>query len=130
MIAGEIRREEGSLVYSFDLKFPDHEGIEHVQIDARTGHVVCLDYAVERDKRGDFVVTGPDHLVSLVRASFATARATADTVVAKGHVVGCRLRVQQSREVYVFDIDIGEEHSLRHVSIDANTGAVVSGPAS
>jgi uncharacterized membrane protein YkoI len=130
MVAGEIRRDDDRLVYSFDLKFPDHHGIEHVQIDAHTGQVLCLDYTVELDHRGNFIVTGPENLVSLVMASFAIARATAESAAESGHVVGWRLRVSQSGEVYVFDIDVGEGHSIEHVSIDAITGEVISGPAS
>jgi uncharacterized membrane protein YkoI len=129
MVAGEIRREEDRLVYSFDLKFKGHQGVEHVQIDALTGQVLCLEYTVERDHQGNFIVEGPDDLVSLVKASFATAHAAAEAVSHGGHVVGWRLRVQQSREIYVFDIDVGAGHSLEHVSIDANSGAVVAGPS-
>jgi len=129
IIAAEIRREESRLAYVFDMKFDGNSGTDRVKIDALTGKVLCLDYAVERDHAGDYIITGPDELMSLVKASFAEARATAEAALQGGRVVGCRLIIQQSREYFMFDIDVGAGGSLEHVSIDAQTGAVISAPA-
>ena len=36
----ELEHEHGKLVYSFDLKVPNHAGIEEIQVDANSGKVV------------------------------------------------------------------------------------------
>jgi uncharacterized membrane protein YkoI len=38
--AGEIEREGGKLIYSFDMKVPGKAGIDEVNIDAMTGKLV------------------------------------------------------------------------------------------
>lgn len=38
--AGEIEREGGRLIYSFDMKVPAKSGIDEVNIDAMTGKLV------------------------------------------------------------------------------------------
>jgi len=38
--SGEIEREGGKLIYSFDIKVPKKKGVEEVNIDAMTGMVV------------------------------------------------------------------------------------------
>ncbi|KPJ84280.1 MAG: hypothetical protein AMS18_17000, partial [Gemmatimonas sp. SG8_17] len=48
--------------------------------------------------------------------------------VEDGHVVCSRLRVEGSRQVYVFDIEIGKDATVERVLIDAYSGAVI-GPA-
>jgi uncharacterized membrane protein YkoI len=39
--AGEIEREGGKLIYSFDMKTPGRSGIDEVNIDAMTGKVLA-----------------------------------------------------------------------------------------
>jgi uncharacterized membrane protein YkoI len=43
MKSGEIEREDGRLVYSFDLVVTGKKGIEEVQVDALTGRVVSVE---------------------------------------------------------------------------------------
>lgn len=38
--SGEIEREKGRLIYSFDIEVPGKAGIEEINVDARTGAVV------------------------------------------------------------------------------------------
>ena len=38
--AGELEREDGKLIYSFEIKVPGKSGIEEVNVDALTGAVV------------------------------------------------------------------------------------------
>jgi uncharacterized membrane protein YkoI len=38
--AGEIEREGGKLIYSFDMKVPNKSGIDEVNIDGMTGKLV------------------------------------------------------------------------------------------
>ena len=38
--AAEIERENGKLIYSFDFRTPGRSGIDEVNVDAMTGHLV------------------------------------------------------------------------------------------
>lgn len=126
LVAAEIRRRGDRLVYFFNLKFPDREGHEQVQVDAATGQVCCIEYSVERNPRRHLAITAPSALVSLVKLSFEAAREAASATVEHGHVLGCKLRVEQAKTVYVFDLDVGDAHALKQALIDANTGAVIA----
>ena len=42
--AGELERENGKLIYSFELKVPGKSGIEEVNVDAMTGAVVAHEH--------------------------------------------------------------------------------------
>ena len=42
--AQEIEEEGGKLIYSFDLKVAGKAGIEEVNVDAKTGHLVNLEH--------------------------------------------------------------------------------------
>ena len=44
MKSGEIEKENGKLVYSFDLVVAGKKGIEEVQVDAFTGQVVAVEH--------------------------------------------------------------------------------------
>ena len=39
---GELEREHGRLVYSFDVLVPHRKGVQEVQVDARSGKVVSV----------------------------------------------------------------------------------------
>lgn len=44
MKEGEIEKEHGKLVYSFDLAVAGKSGIDEVQVDAKTGKVVSVEH--------------------------------------------------------------------------------------
>jgi uncharacterized membrane protein YkoI len=39
---GELEKEHGRLVYSFDVLVPHRKGVDEVQVDARSGRVVSV----------------------------------------------------------------------------------------
>jgi len=39
--SAEIERENGKLIWSFDVKVPGKSGVEEVNVDAMTGHIVA-----------------------------------------------------------------------------------------
>jgi hypothetical protein len=39
---GELEKEHGKLVYSFDVVVPNRQGVDEVQVDARSGKVVSV----------------------------------------------------------------------------------------
>ncbi len=126
IVIAAIAQKGNRLVYSFDLKLSERDGIENVQIDAATGQIICIEYSLEQNPNHHLVVTAPPELVTMVKASFLAARDAADATDENGRVVGSKLRVEQSKEVYIFDMVIGGESTPRQVLIDPATRAVVS----
>jgi uncharacterized membrane protein YkoI len=51
--AGEIEREGGKLIYSFDMKVPGKSGIDEVNIDAMTGTLVSKQHETPKDERAE-----------------------------------------------------------------------------
>ena len=51
--AGEIEREGGMLIYSFDMKVPGKSGIDEVNIDAMTGKLVSHQHETPKDERAE-----------------------------------------------------------------------------
>ena len=51
--AGEIEREGGKLIYSFDMKTPGKSGIDEVNIDAMTGTLVAKQHETPKDERAE-----------------------------------------------------------------------------
>ena len=51
--AGEIEREGGKLIYSFDMKVAGKTGIDEVNIDAMTGKLVSHQHETPKDERAE-----------------------------------------------------------------------------
>ena len=51
--AGEIEREGGKLIYSFDMKVPGKTGIDEVNIDAMTSKLVSHQHETPKDERAE-----------------------------------------------------------------------------
>lgn len=51
--AGEIEREGGKLIYSFDMKVPHKSGIDEVNIDAMTGQLVSNQHETPSAERAE-----------------------------------------------------------------------------
>ena len=50
---GEIEREGGKLIYSFDMKVPGKSGIDEVNIDAMTGKLVSHQHETPKDEKAE-----------------------------------------------------------------------------
>lgn len=50
MKSGEIEKDDGRLVYSFDLVVAGKSGIDEVQVDAVTGKVVAVEHESPEDE--------------------------------------------------------------------------------
>jgi uncharacterized membrane protein YkoI len=50
---GEIEREGGKLIYSFDMKTQGKAGIDEVNIDAMTGTVIGNNHETPKDERAE-----------------------------------------------------------------------------
>ena len=51
--AGEIEREGGKLIYSFDMKVANKSGIDEVNIDAMTGKLVSKQHETPKDEKAE-----------------------------------------------------------------------------
>ena len=51
--AGEIEREGGKLIYSFDMKVPGKSGIDEVNIDAMTKQLVSHQHETPKAERAE-----------------------------------------------------------------------------
>ena len=60
MTSGELEKEHGKLVFSFDLAVAGKPGIEEVQVDAVSGAIVSVEHesAEEEAKEADLAVEG------------------------------------------------------------------------
>jgi uncharacterized membrane protein YkoI len=51
--SGEIEREGGKLIYSFDIKVPKKSGVEEVNVDAMTGTVVKKEHESAKAEKAE-----------------------------------------------------------------------------
>ena len=49
--SGEIEREGGKLIYSFDIKVPGKSGIEEVNVDAMTGGLIAHEHETPKAEK-------------------------------------------------------------------------------
>lgn len=49
--SSEIERENGKLIYSFDIKVPHKSGIEEINVDAMTGEVIAHQHETPKSER-------------------------------------------------------------------------------
>jgi uncharacterized iron-regulated membrane protein len=49
--AVELEKENGKLIYSFDIVVPKKSGVEEVAVDAVTGKVVAMHHETAKDER-------------------------------------------------------------------------------
>jgi uncharacterized membrane protein YkoI len=53
--SGELEREHGKLIYSFDIKVAGKSGIEEVNVDAITGAVVAHEHETPKAEKAEAV---------------------------------------------------------------------------
>jgi uncharacterized membrane protein YkoI len=51
--SGEIEREGGKLIYSFDMKVAGKSGIDEVNIDAMTGTLIANQHETPKDEKAE-----------------------------------------------------------------------------
>jgi uncharacterized membrane protein YkoI len=51
--SGELEREHGTLIWSFDIAKPDTRAINEVQVDAKTGKVVSVKTETAKDQAAE-----------------------------------------------------------------------------
>lgn len=59
--SGEIERENGKLIYSFDMKVPGKSGVEEVNVDAMTGGVVAHEHETAKAEKAEAKMEAKEH---------------------------------------------------------------------
>lgn len=59
--SGEIERENGKLIYSFDMKVPGKSGVEEVNVDAMTGGVVAKEHETAKQEKAEAKMEAKEH---------------------------------------------------------------------
>lgn len=59
--SGEIEREGGKLIYSFDIKVPGKSGIEEVNVDAMTGGLVAHEHETPKAEKKEAAAEAKEH---------------------------------------------------------------------
>ena len=129
----ELEKEDGKLIYSYDLKVAGKEGIEEVQIDGITGAMVshvhespadeAKEAAAETDEASE---AGQAALAKQATITETAARATALKAVPGGAFSKMELEMEDGLLVYSYDITITGKEGVEEVKINAKTGKLVS----
>src|SRR5258705_12432761 len=51
--SGELEREGGKLIYSFDIRVPNKSGIEEANVDAMTGGLVANEHETPKQEKSE-----------------------------------------------------------------------------
>jgi uncharacterized membrane protein YkoI len=65
----ELEREKGTLLYSFDIKVPGKSGIEEVQVDAITGHMIAHEHETPAMEKKEAVAEAKEHAAAKKKAA-------------------------------------------------------------
>ena len=117
----ELEREDGKLIYSFDLTLPGKSGIEEVAVDAITGAMIEHTHESPADEKKE----AQADLAKEARISLEAATATALKEVPGATVKSHELEREKGKLIYSFDMKIAGTSGIEEVNIDAMTGAVI-----
>jgi uncharacterized membrane protein YkoI len=131
--AVELEKENGKLIYSYDLKVAGKNGIEEVQIDALTGKMVSHAHEAPADSAKEAAEeaeeaspAGQAALAKEAKIGESAARATALKAVPGGTFSKVELEKEDSLLVYSYDITIAGKVGVEEVKVDAKTGKMIS----
>ncbi len=132
--SAELEREDGTLVYSFDLAVAGKDGIEEVLVDAATGKVVSVEHegpaaeAAEAAREHQGLKVKEERAGMLAQAKITPAQAlrAARARVPHSTVKSAELEREDGRLVYSFDLVVPGGEGVEEVWVDATTGKVLS----
>ena len=113
--SGELEKEHGKWIYSFDLK--SGKEIREVWVDPNTGAVLQNEVESAREEKAEAAAEKPHFPVTMERA-----RAAALKAVPGGTIMSGELEKEQGKWIYSFDVKNGDE--IREVWVDPKTGAI------
>lgn len=129
----ELEREDGKLIYSFDLKIAGKSGTEEVTVDAMTGAMIATQHESPEDEAKENAaeakakpkVESQAALAKEAKVSLADATATALKTVPGATVKGHELERENGKLIWSFEMKIAGKAGIEEVNVDALTGAVV-----
>lgn len=131
--AHELEREDGKLIYSFDIKVAGKSGIDEVAVDAMTGamitktHETPEDEAKEKaaDAKAKPKVESQAALAKEAKVTLAAATATALKAVPGSAVKAKELEREDGKLIYSFEMKTAGKAGIDEVNVDAMTGEIV-----
>jgi uncharacterized membrane protein YkoI len=114
---GELEKEKGKLIWSFDLTTPDTKDITEVGVDAITGDVISVEKEAAEEQ-----TKGKEERVSLSQLS-EPARAAVEKVTAGGTIEQMTKEVEKGKIVYDVESTVDGKH-VEFLIADAD-GAVL-----
>ena len=132
--SAELEREDGKLVYSFDLVVAGKDGVEEVLVDAATGKVVSVEHegpaaeAAEGARERSGLPVKEEHAGMLAQAKVTPEQAlkAARARVPHSTVKSAGLEREEGQLVYSFDLAVPGREGVEEVWVDATTGKVLS----
>jgi uncharacterized membrane protein YkoI len=149
----EIEREDGLLIFTFDIKVEGEKGIREVHLDAATGALLTVENEggveaaeaepaeaaeneaeeMEEEEAEEQETAKWDGKVQeeapglLAKAKITTEQAARNALakVPGGVVTGGEIEMAEERLVYSFDIRVAGQEGITEVWVDALTGEVV-----
>lgn len=129
----ELERENGKLIYSFDVKVAGKSGIDEVAVDALTGAMIEKAHESPQDEAKEAAADAKPKakeasqaaLAKEAKVSLAAATATAMAKVPGAKVQGHELERENGKLIYSFELKIAGKPGIEEVNVDAITGAVV-----
>ena len=122
---GELEKEKGKLIWSFDITTPDTKDITEVGVDAITGDVISVEKESAEGEAKEAIEKQPKE--KEVRVSPAQlsepARATVEKVTAGGKIEQMTKEVEKGKTVYDVEAVVDGKH-LEFLIADAD-GAVL-----
>ncbi|MEO5824992.1 MAG: PepSY domain-containing protein [Gemmatimonadales bacterium] len=128
----ELEREDGKLIWSFDIAVAGKSGIEEVHIDAKTGVMVGKEHETPAEEKAEAAEDAEEaeeseaELMKGAKISEAVARATALRAVPGGVVKKRELENENGKLIWSFDIAVAGKRGIQEVHIDAKTGVMLS----
>ena len=117
----ELEREDGKLIYSFDIKLAGKSGIEEVAVDAMSGAMIEHAHESPADEKKE----AQADLAKEARISLEAATATALKEVPGATVKSHELEREKGKLIYSFDMKIAGKSGIEEVNVDAMTGATI-----
>ncbi len=109
---GELEKEKGKLIWSFDVTTPDTKDITEVNVDAITGDVVSVEKEAAKSKAREAAgEEGKDKEVTVSLAQLSEpARATVEKVTAGGKIEQMTKEIEKGKTVYDIEAEMDGKH--------------------
>lgn len=130
--SSELERENGKLIYSFDIREAARHDVTEVNIDAMNGGLVAISHenakkeAAEARQEASAAQNTDAAMRKEAKISESEARRVALHHVRKGTVESSELERENGKLIYSFDIHEAGRHDVTEVNVNAIDGKIVA----